>query len=119
MQVRVRTPHTKIDIEGTVSKKLLRVLKEDFGDNVIIDDDTWIIAEEASWYKTTKKNMTPNDYMRIYRETRGLTQAALGDLLGGLSRQKISDIENGRRPVSKEIAKKLSEIFKTSAEKFI
>ena len=40
--------------------------------------------------------MTANDYMRVYRETWGLTQAKPGEMLKGVSRQRISDIENGR-----------------------
>ena len=119
MQVHVKTPHTKIDIEGKVSKKLLKVLKEDYGDSVIIEEEKWVVAEETEWYERTRKNMTANDYMRVYRETRGLTQSKLGEMLGGLSRQRISDIENGRRPIGKGVAKKLSAIFKTSVEKFL
>ena len=119
MQVHVRTPHTKIDIKGKISKKLLKVLKEDYGNNVVLDDDEYLNAKEMDWYKETKKNMIPNDYMRTYRKTRGLTQTDLGRLLGGLSRQRISDIENNRRVINKEIAKKLSEIFNTSVEKFL
>ena len=42
MQVHVRTPHTKIDIEGEISKKLLKVLKEDYGNNVVLDDDEYL-----------------------------------------------------------------------------
>jgi DNA-binding XRE family transcriptional regulator len=119
MQVHVKTPHTKINIEGQISKRLLKVLKKDYGDNVIIEDQEWVIAVETDWYKRTKSEMTPGDYMKAYRLSRGITQAKLGEMLGGLSRQWISDIENGRRPVSKEIAKNLSEIFRTSVEKFL
>jgi DNA-binding XRE family transcriptional regulator len=120
MQVHVKTPHTKINIEGSVSAKLLRVLQEDFGKNVIIDDDDeYVLATETEWYKKTKASMTPKDYMQTYRMSRGWTQSKLGKLLGGLSRQNISDMENGRRSIGKEVAKKLAEIFDTSVEKFL
>ena len=63
-----------------------------------------IEIEETDWYKKTKKAMTAHDYMRVYRETRGYTQKELGSMLGGLSRQRISDMENRRRPINKDIA---------------
>lgn len=119
MQVHVRTPRTKIDIDGKISDKLLKVLKEDYGKHIIVEDDEWVNAVETKWFKKTMKNMTPNDFMRTYRESRGITQAELGKKLGGLTRQRISDIENGRRIISKDIAKKLAEIFKTSVSRFL
>jgi DNA-binding XRE family transcriptional regulator len=119
MQVHVKTPHIKINIDGAVSKKLLKLLKEDYGKNVIIEEDEFILARDMAWYKETSKQMSPNVHMRLYRETRGLTQVQLGKKLGGISRQRISDMEKGRRPINKEIAKKLAGLFNTSVEKFL
>jgi DNA-binding XRE family transcriptional regulator len=119
MQVRVKTPHTKINIDGAVSKKLLKVLKEDYGDKVIVEDDEWVLAAETEWYKKTKARMKPGDHLKAYRMSRGFTQSQLGNALGGISKQNISDMENGRRPIGKEVAKKLAEIFNTSVEKFL
>ncbi len=119
MQVHVKTPRTRINIDGNISKKLLKVLKEDYGDSLIIEDDEWIDITETRWYKKAKDGMKPNDYMRSYRESRGMTQDQLGKKLGGISRQNISGMENGRRSIGKEVAKKLADIFNTSVEKFI
>lgn len=119
MQVHVKTPHIKISIEGNISKKLLKVLKEDYGNKLVVEDDEWVLATETEWYKKTAAEMTPNDHMKAYRVSRGITQVKLGEMLGGLSRQWISDIENGRRPIGKEVAKKLAKIFDTSVEKFL
>ncbi len=119
MQVHVKTPRTKINIEGAVSVKLLKVLKEDFGDKLIIEDDEYELAKKMDWYKKISAEMKPKDHMRVYRETRGLTQDQLGKRLGGISRHHISDMENGRRPIGKEVAKKLAEVFNTSVEKFL
>ena len=52
--------------------------------------------------------------MKNYRDHLGLSQAKLGEGLGELSRHKISDHENGRRPIGKELAKKLSKLFDIS-----
>ena len=120
MQVHVKTPHTKINIEGKVSKRLIKILREDYGkDKVIVEDDALVNAKESEWYRKAKARMTAKEYMKLYRETRGYTQTQLGVLLDGLTRQKVSDMERGSRPINKEIAKKLSTIFKTSVEKFL
>jgi DNA-binding XRE family transcriptional regulator len=119
MQVHVKTPRTKVNIEGVISSKLLKALKEDFGDKLIIEDDEYELAKNMNWYKKISAEMTSGDHMKVYRETRGLTQNLLGKKLGGISRHHISDMENGRRPIGKEVAKKLAEIFNTSVEKFL
>jgi transcriptional regulator with XRE-family HTH domain len=63
--------------------------------------------------------MTPGKNMKIYRMNRGLTQLQLGELLGGIPKQHISNMENGKRPISLKMAKTLSKIFKVSVERFI
>jgi hypothetical protein len=49
MQVHVKTPCIKINIEGSISKKLLKVLKEDYGNKLIVEDDEWVLATETEW----------------------------------------------------------------------
>jgi transcriptional regulator with XRE-family HTH domain len=56
--------------------------------------------------------------MRIYRENRGWTQARLGRELGGMSRQKISDMERSRRVISGDTAIALAQIFGVAVERF-
>ena len=48
-----------------------------------------------------------------------MTQEELGKKLGGISRQNISHMERGIRPISKVNAKKLAKIFEVSVENFI
>ena len=57
--------------------------------------------------------------MRIYRNNFGFSQAELGKRLEGLSRHNISDMENNRRGISKDIAKKLGVVFDVSIDRFI
>lgn len=47
-----------------------------------------------------------------------LTQVEMGTLTG-LSQTTISDIERGRRPIGKKLAKKIAEIFKTDYRLFL
>jgi len=113
-------PHIKIDIKGEIPPKVLSVLKEEFGKNVeLIDDDESVDIFETSWFKETKAQTTPSDNLKIYRQNKGLTQDALGKLIGEIPRQHISNMETGKRAISLNMARKLSEVFEVSIEKFV
>jgi transcriptional regulator with XRE-family HTH domain len=56
-----------------------------------------------------KENQTA---LRAYRLRERLTQVQLADL-AGIPRRHISDMENGRRPIGKENAKKLADVLNT------
>jgi antitoxin component HigA of HigAB toxin-antitoxin module len=118
----VRKPHTKkpiFRVRGEIPDNVLHFLKTNFTVDLEEDDEESVIATETDWYKDIKARTTPGDAMKIYRENFNYSQAKLGELLGGLSRHKISDMENDRRGISKEMAKKLSAIFKVPATRFI
>jgi DNA-binding XRE family transcriptional regulator len=85
---------------------------------VALKDDSVDIFE-TDWYKEAEKEMTIGDTIRGYRELMGLTQAQLGEKLGGQSRHYVSDLERDRRSPSKEVAKKLSKIFSISTDNFL
>ena len=93
MQAVVKTPHIEINIKGeNIPQKLIHLLKEEFGDEVRViddDDDTLVDAAETKWYREIKETLTPGNVMRIYRENRMMTQARLGELLGGIPRQHV------------------------------
>jgi len=74
---------------------------------------------ETDWYKKIKSETSPGDTMKIYREINGMTQEALGQMLGNIPRQHISNMEKGIRAISVNTAKKLSKLFKVPLEKFI
>ena len=118
----VKTPRTRIEIRGKISKRLLDVLKEEYGSEVQIipdDEDEKIDIFETDWYKNAKEKLTPGKNMRIYRQNLGITQKELGELLGGVPRQHISNMERGIRAISKKVALNLSKIFNASVDKFI
>ena len=118
----VKTPHTDLRIEGFIPRPVLEVLKTEYGKSLEVktgkDDDELVDFFETDLYKDFKKRMTPGDYVRMYRENMSLTQAALGEKVG-MSRAYICDVEHGRRAISKDIAKKLSRLFKISASHLI
>jgi DNA-binding XRE family transcriptional regulator len=115
-----KTPH--IEVKGLVPLHVFQYLKRELGDNVIFvdeDEDELVNIEDTGWYRKMRASRKPGSAVKVYRENVGLTQAELGRKLGKLSRHRISDIENGHREISKELAKNLAGFFKVSVDRFI
>jgi HTH-type transcriptional regulator/antitoxin HigA len=62
-------------------------------------------------------DVSPHQMLQHLMEARGLSQADLLPIFGG--RGRVSEVVNGKRGISKEQAKKLSEFFHVSPELFI
>ena len=111
MQVAVKTPRIELKMKGDIPERVILFLEEEYGVSLrqSADDGEEVVnAFETDWYKRTMAAMTPGKALRIYRENAGLTQAALGERMGGIPRQHISNMENGKRPIGKENAKRLA-----------
>lgn len=123
MQAVVKTPHIKINVQGDIiPTKLLFFLKEEYGNKVRFveeKNDKLVKAVNTQWYKDIKAATTPGDYLKIYREQKGLTQTKLGEMAGGVPRQHISNMENGRRAISLKAARKFADILDVSFEIFL
>jgi DNA-binding XRE family transcriptional regulator len=120
----VKTPHIKIHIQGRIPTRLMNVLKKEYGKGVKLvkedsDDDELVDIFQTDWYRRVKARMTPGKSLRIYRQNAKMTQDELGKRLGGLPKQFISNMENGIRPISKNMALKLARMFRTSVARFI
>lgn len=110
MQAVVKTHHIEIKINGDIPHKILSVLKEEYGDEVKLYEDTdeeKVNIFETEWYRTTKDKISPGENLKIYREMHGITQQKLGEALGGIPRQHISNMERGMRKISLKTAQKL------------
>ena len=117
MQAVAKTPRIDVRITGEISKKLLKTLEDECGDDLVIitdPDEEFVDAKETDWYREAKAELTPGESLRIYRQNAGLTQEALGKMLGDLPRQHISNMENNSRAISLEMAKKLARLLNTS-----
>ena len=57
--------------------------------------------------------------MRVYRKNHNLTQAQLGEKIGKVPRQIISNMERGNRTISLATAKKLAAILNVPATRFL
>ena len=119
MQVVVKKPH--IRMEGEISADLIQFLKEKYGDVEIIknEDEELVEITKSDWYRNIRERISPGDNMAIYRKLHGLSQEALGKRLGNFTRQNISNMERGHRPISKAVAKRMAELFDVSVEKFL
>jgi DNA-binding XRE family transcriptional regulator len=123
MQAVVKTPHIKINVQGDIiPTKLLFFLKEEYGNKVKFveeESDKLVNALNTQWYRDIKTATTPGDYLRIYRERNGLTQTKLGEMVGCVPRQHISNMEKGGRPISLKTARKFAAIFDVPFEIFL
>jgi DNA-binding XRE family transcriptional regulator len=120
MQAVVKTLHTEIIIKGMISDIVLSVLQKEYGNNFeIIDDEVPVNIFETDWYKTTKSNMKPGDYIRAYRGKKGWTQEELGVRLGGIPKQHVSNMERGTRHISLKMAQKLAGVFDIEINQFL
>ena len=119
MLVVVNQPHTEgFKVEGNIPVSVIDYLKKSFGSENVDYEDEYVNVEDLDWYKEFKANETPGSNLKFYRTRDNLTQAQLAQRLG-TTRQDISGMERGNRPISKKTAKELASIFKTSPAKFI
>ncbi len=121
MLVAVKKPHTKstlFEMKGNIPKEIIDYLKT--GYTVILEDNDQLPnLLESKWFKEMETKMTPGKYLKIYRENFNYSQTKLAEMIGSLTRQNVSGMENDRRGISKEMAKKLSKIFNVPVERFI
>ena len=122
MQVAVKTPRIELQMKGDIPERVILFLEEEYGVSLrpTADDGEEVVnVLETDWYKRTMGSMTPGKALRIYRENAGLTQTALGERMGGVPRQHISNMENGKRPIGKENAKRLAAALHTDYRVFL
>lgn len=115
----VKTPHIELKIEGEIPKQLLILLQKTWRDELELSEGETISLEEDDWYQSTTTEFTPAERLRSAREMMGLTLSELGKKLGGISPQKVSDLEKGRRGISKTLALKMSKVLQMPLDFFI
>ena len=123
MLVVVNQPHiNNFRIEGTLSSTFLDNLRKEFGDSMTIvhqdEDEEWVDPFEQDFFKDFKSRETPGDNLRFYRKLVGMTQKELAGRIGSTT-QHVSDMERGKRAISKKTAKELAKVFHVSPVRFI
>jgi DNA-binding XRE family transcriptional regulator len=117
MLVVVKTPH--IEARGELAKSTIEHFIKKYGKrNVeVIDDDTEDVFK-TDWFKKISANDSPGKTLRVYRTRDGMSQAELAKRLG-IFKQHVSNMENGSRAISQEMAKQLGELFGISYKRFL
>ena len=120
----VKNHHTKrklFEVKGNIPSDVIKYLKSKYGKNVELlkEEEESVNIFDTKWYKNIRSSITPGESLKVYRENIGISQSELGKRLGKFTRQKISDMETGKRGISKEVAKKLSNLFKVPIDRFI
>ncbi len=81
------------------------------------EKDEWIPAEDV-FKDLYKKHGKPGAILKGSRLKEDLTQVALAKKLG-VPQQHISEMEGGKRPIGKEMSKRLAKIFGTDYRVFL
>ncbi len=118
----VKKPHTKkaaFKIIGQIDAETIEYINNRFGEENVDIDEEIVDISESEWFRNISKKITPGAVVRTYRENYKLTQQQLADKAGVHKISYISDIEHGRRSISKNLIKKFSEIFSVSPELFM
>jgi DNA-binding XRE family transcriptional regulator len=107
-------------VQGNIPEKYIKLIKKDYGAAVTITTETndYVPVTGMDWYKAMKAEETPGDTLRFYRKLHHMTQTELAAKLG-TTKQKISNLENGLKPISRKTAYQLAETFGVAAGRFI
>jgi len=122
LRATVKTRDVWIVIRGIIPSPLLAVLRKEYGRRLILRSEWGEVMRDvlnAPLYAQDPRERTPGVSLRHFRQLENLSQAELGRKLGGVTRQNICHMENGRRPISRGMAMRLSRFFGASPDKFI
>jgi plasmid maintenance system antidote protein VapI len=75
-------------------------------------------GEEAFSAKEVFSDGNPAMLLRGYRGKHDMTQKALAKELG-ITQNRVSDMESGKRPISRDIAIRLGKLFDTPYQSFL
>jgi antitoxin component HigA of HigAB toxin-antitoxin module len=107
----VKKPHIEISVSGEGAQDLLSYISKKYDVQVVSSDiDPDLIAvEESSFYQEMQKNRVGN-LLEAARLKSGLKQKELADKIG-IKQNMISDYENGRRKLTKEMITRISKVL--------
>lgn len=85
---------------------------------MIIAEDDYIDFHDTDWFKEVEADLIPASNLAFYRKLENLTQKELAEKLG-TTNHVISDMENGRKAISKNMARKLAACLSVPVARFI
>jgi DNA-binding XRE family transcriptional regulator len=89
-------------------KEVLALLRKAFPDIRVVEEESWVEADcvgESAVYSASGSG-SPSRLL-MYRKRRGMTQGALAER-AGIKREALSMLENGKRNLGVNLAKKLA-----------
>jgi DNA-binding transcriptional regulator YiaG len=114
----VARPGVILRFRSRTPARIIRRVEREYADYLINGDDELVDISGTEWYKKMENKMTPGKMLKTLREVKELSQSKLGEMIGTPG-SRISDYETGQRAISKEVAKKLAELFTVNAGVFI
>ncbi len=82
------------------------------------DDDDLVDSNRSDWFRKMKSTATPGMALRVFRRNAKLTQDEL-EKKTGILKANLSSMENDKRPIGKNSAKKLAEAFGCDYHRFL
>lgn len=89
-------------------KEVLALLRKAFPDIRVVEEESWDDADcvgESACYSA--RSYDASSRLLMYRKRRGMTQGALAEAVG-IKREALSMLENGKRNLGVNLAKKLA-----------
>ncbi len=112
----VKKPRTEISLQGEGAGELVDWIKKKYDLAVLVEEpeDELVPIESTGYWRKMEKNRVGN-LLAGARLKAGLTQARLAAKLG-IRQNMVSDYENGRRPLSAAMVRRLSETLEIREE---
>ena len=119
MSAATKTHPIKLTLRPGTPRRILQDLRRRYSRYLVERDDVAVDYFETDLHKKIEKTLTPALWLKHLREAHDLSQAELGEKLGGVKASRISDWENSQRAVSKASAKSLAKLFHVPVDRFI
>jgi ribosome-binding protein aMBF1 (putative translation factor) len=113
----VKTPHIELSINGEGSKEALDWLARKFRVQVISGEDKKVNIEETDFYREMEVNRSGN-LLEAARLKAGFSQKQLAEAVG-IRQTMISEYENGRRKITKNMAERFAKELKVKQERLM
>lgn len=123
MSQTLKIQHNLADVvikpSGQVNQSRLKQMIRSTLDQYLLEDCIPAqVAHEAAKKRHGEYYRTAGYYLRVYRQRRALTQAALAERTG-MRQHHLSEMENNKRVIGKANARKLAEILDCDYSKLL
>jgi len=115
----VQKPHIEIAINGEGAKEALEWLARKFRVHVVSGKESadTVRIEDTDFYRKMEINRAGN-LLEGARLKAGMSQKQLADAVG-IRQTMVSEYENGRRRITKNMAKRFEAVLKVKSERFL